>query len=104
MTVVRFSVKVVAKAIPSTATAGLLGQHHQLGRVRQVETHRHMAGRHMMEPVGVGRGRHGLQPNANAAAASRGALRRLTACSPIRGLQQQAAGGCQGQQGLENAC
>ena len=83
---------------------GLLGQHHQLGRVRQVETHRHMAGRHMMEPVGVGRGRHGLQPNANAAAASRGALRRLTACSPIRGLQQQAAGGCQGQQGLENAC
>ena len=83
---------------------GLLGQNHQLGRVRQVETHRHMAGRHMMEPVCVGCGRHGLQPNANATAASRGALRRLTACSPIRGLQQQAAGGCQGQQGLENAC
>ena len=83
---------------------GLLGQHHQLGCVRQVETHRHMAGRHMLKPVGVSRGRHGLQPNANATAASRGALRRLTACSPIRGLQQQAAGGCQGQQGLENAC
>ena len=83
---------------------GLLGQNHQLGRVWQVETHRHMAGCHMMEPVGVGCGRHGLQPNANATAASRGALRRLTACSPIRGLQQQAAGGCQGQQGLENAC
>ena len=83
---------------------GLLGQNHQLGRVRQVETHRHMAGRHMLEPVDVGRGRHGLQPNANATAASRGALRRLTACRPIRGLQQQAAGGCQGQQGLENAC
>ena len=83
---------------------GLLGQYHQLGRVRQVETHRHMAGRHMMEPVGVGRGRHGLQPNANATATPRGALRRLTACSPIRGLQQQAAGGRQGQQGLENAC
>ena len=83
---------------------GLLGQNHQLGRVRQVETHRYMAGRHMMEPVCVGCGRHGLQPNANATAASRGALRRLTACSPIRGLQQQAAGGCQGQQGLENAC
>ena len=83
---------------------GLLGQHHQLGRVRQVETHRHMAGCHMMEPVGIGRGRHGLQPNANAAATPRGALRRLTTCRPIRGLQQQAAGGCQGQQGLENAC
>lgn len=83
---------------------GLLGQHHQLGCVRQVETHRHMAGRHMLEPVGVSRGRHGLQPDANATAAPRGALRRLTACSPIRGLQQQAAGGCQGQQGLENAC
>ena len=83
---------------------GLLGQHHQLGRVRQVETHRHMAGCHMLEPVGVSRGRHGLQPNANATAASRGALRRLTACSPVRGLQQQAAGGRQGQQGLENAC
>ena len=83
---------------------GLLGQHHQLGCVRQVETHRHMAGCHMMEPVGVGCGRHGLQPNANATAASRGALRRLTACSPVRGLQQQAAGGCQGQQGLENTC
>ena len=83
---------------------GLLGQNHQLGRVRQVETHRHMAGRHVMEPVCVGCGRHGLQPNANATAASRGALRRLTACSPIRGLQQQAAGGCQGQQGLENTC
>ena len=83
---------------------GLLGQHHQLGRVRQVETHRHMAGRHMMEPVGVGRGRHGLQPNANAAATPRGALRRLTTCRPVRGLQQQAAGGRQGQQGLENAC
>ena len=75
---------------------GLLGQHHQLGRVRQVETHRHMAGRHMMEPVGIGRGRHGLQPNANAAATPRGALRRLTTCRPIRGLQQQAAGGCEG--------
>ena len=75
---------------------GLLGQHHQLGRVRQVETHRHMAGRHMMEPVGVGRGRHGLQPNANAAATPRGALRRLTACRPVRGLQQQAASGRQG--------
>lgn len=83
---------------------GLLGQHHQLGRVRQVETHRHMAGCHMLEPVGVSRGRHGLQPNVNATAASRGALRRLTACSPVRGLQQQAAGGRQGQQGLENAC
>ena len=83
---------------------GLLGQHHQLGCVRQVETHRHMAGRHMLKPVGVSRGRHGLQPNANATAASRGTLRRLTACSPIRGLQQQAAGGCQGQQGLENTC
>lgn len=83
---------------------GLLGQHHQLGRVRQVETHRHIAGCHMLEPVGVSRGRHGLQPNANATAASRGALRRLTACSPVRGLQQQAAGGRQGQQGLENAC
>lgn len=83
---------------------GLLGQNHQLGRVRQVETHRHMAGCYTMEPVCVGCGRHGLQPNANATAASRGALRRLTACSPIRGLQQQAAGGCQGQQGLENAC
>lgn len=83
---------------------GLLGQHHQLGCVRQVETHRHMAGCYTMEPVCVGCGRHGLQPNANATAASRGALRRLTACSPIRGLQQQAAGGCQGQQGLENAC
>ena len=83
---------------------GLLGQHHQLGCVRQVETHRHMAGRHMLKPVGVSRGRHGLQPDANATAAPRGALRRLTACSPIRGLQQQAAGGCQGQQGLENAC
>ena len=83
---------------------GLLGQHHQLGCVRQVETHRHMAGCHMLEPVGVSRGRHGLQPNANATAASRGALRRLTACSPVRGLQQQAAGGRQGQQGLENAC
>ena len=83
---------------------GLLGQNHQLGRVWQVETHRHMAGCHMMEPVGVGCGRHGLQPNANATAASRGALRRLTACSPVRGLQQQAAGGRQGQQGLENAC
>ena len=83
---------------------GLLGQNHQLGRVRQVETHRHMAGCHMLEPVGVSRGRHGLQPNANATAASRGALRRLTACSPVRGLQQQAAGGRQGQQGLENAC
>ena len=67
---------------------GLLGQHHQLGRVRQVETHRHMAGRHMMEPVGVGRGRHGLQPNANAATTPRGALRRLTTCRPVRGLQQ----------------
>ena len=75
---------------------GLLGQHHQLGRVRQVETHRHMAGRYMMEPVGIGRGRHGLQPNANAAATPRGALRRLTTCRPIRGLQQQAAGGCEG--------
>ena len=83
---------------------GLLGQHHQLGCVRQVETHRHMAGRHMLEPVGVSRGGHGLQPDANATAAPRGALRRLTACSPIRGLQQQAAGGCQGQQGLENTC
>ena len=83
---------------------GLLGQYHQLGRVRQVETHRHMAGCHMMEPVCVGRGRHGLQPNANATATPRGALRRLTACSPIRGFQQQAAGGRQGQQGLENAC
>ena len=83
---------------------GLLGQNHQLGRVRQVETHRHMAGRHMMEPVGVGCGRHGLQPDANATATPRGALRRLTACSPIRGLQQQAAGGSQGQQGLENTC
>ena len=83
---------------------GLLGQNHQLGRVRQVETHRHMAGCYTMEPVGVGCGRHGLQPNANATAASRGALRRLTACSPVRGLQQQAAGGRQGQQGLENAC
>ena len=71
---------------------GLLGQNHQLGRVRQVETHRHMAGCYTMEPVCVGCGRHGLQPNANATAASRGALRRLTACSPIRGLQQQAAG------------
>lgn len=66
---------------------GLLGQHHQLGCVRQVETHRHMAGRHMLKPVGVSRGRHGLQPDANATAAPRGALRRLTACSPIRGLQ-----------------
>ena len=66
---------------------GLLGQHHQLGCVRQVETHRHMAGCHMLKPVGVGCGRHGLQPNANATAASRGALRRLTACSPVRGLQ-----------------
>ena len=66
---------------------GLLGKHHQLGRVRQVETHRYMTGRHMLEPVGVSRGRHGLQPNANASASSRGALRRLTACSPIRGLQ-----------------
>ena len=66
---------------------GLLGQHHQLGCVRQVETHRHMAGRHMLEPVGVSRGWHGLQPDANATAAPRGALRRLTACSPIRGLQ-----------------
>ena len=65
----------------------LLGQHHQLGCVRQVETHRHMAGRHMLKPVGVSRGRHGLQPDANATAAPRGALRRLTACSPIRGLQ-----------------
>ena len=83
---------------------GLLGKHHQLGRVRQVETHRYMTGRHMLEPVGVSRGRHGLQPNANATAAPRGALRRLTACSPVRGLQQQAAGGRQGQQGLENAC
>ena len=83
---------------------GLLGKHHQLGRVRQVETHRYMTGRHMLEPVGVSRGRHGLQPNANASASSRGALRRLTACSPVRGLQQQAAGGRQGQQGLENAC
>ena len=83
---------------------GLLGQHHQLGRVRQVETHRHMTGRHMLEPVGVSRGRHGLQPNANASAPSRGALRRLTACRPVRGLQQQAASGRQGQQGLENAC
>ena len=83
---------------------GLLGQHHQLGCVRQVETHRHMAGRHMMEPVCVSRGRHGLQPDANATAAPRGALRRLTACRSIRGLQQQAAGGCQGQQGLENTC
>ena len=62
---------------------GLLGQHHQLGCVRQVETHRHMAGRHMMEPVGVGRGRHGLQPNANATATPRSALRRLTACRPV---------------------
>ena len=83
---------------------GLLGQNHQLGRVRQVETHRHMARRHMMEPVGISRGRHGLQPDANATATPRGALRRLTTCRPIRGLQQQAAGGCQGQQGLENAC
>ena len=83
---------------------GLLGQHHQLGCVRQVETHRHMVGRHMLKPVGVSRGRHRLQPDANATAAPRGALRRLTACSPIRGLQQQAAGGCQGQQGLENTC
>ena len=83
---------------------GLLGKHHQLGRVRQVETHRYMTGRHMLEPVGVSRGRHGLQPNVNASASSRGALRRLTACSPVRGLQQQAAGGRQGQQGLENAC
>ena len=83
---------------------GLLGQHHQLGCVRQVETHRYMTGRHMLEPVGVSRGRHGLQPDANATAAPRGALRRLTACSPIRGLQQQAAGGCQGQQGPENTC
>ena len=83
---------------------GLLGQHHQLGCVRQVETHRHMVGRHMLKPVGVSRGRHGLQPDANATAAPRGALRRLTACSPIRGLQQQAAGGCQGQQGPENTC
>lgn len=83
---------------------GLLGQNHQLGRVRQVETHRHMAGCHMMEPVGVGCGRHGLQPNANATATPRSALRRLTACRPVRGLQQQAAGGRQGQQGLENAC
>lgn len=83
---------------------GLLGQNHQLGRVRQVETHRHMTGRHMLEPVGVSRGRHGLQPNANASASPRGALRRLTACCPVRGLQQQAAGGRQGQQGLENAC
>lgn len=83
---------------------GLLGQHHQLGRVRQVETHRHMAGCHMLEPVGVSRGRHGLQPNANATATPRGALRRLTTCRPVRGLQQQAAGGRQGQQGLENAC
>lgn len=66
---------------------GLLGQHHQLGCVRQVETHRHMAGRHMLKPVGVSRGRHRLQPDANATAAPRGALRRLTACSPIRGLQ-----------------
>lgn len=66
---------------------GLLGQHHQLGCVRQVETHRHMAGRYMLKPVGVSRGRHGLQPDANATAAPRGALRRLTACSPIRGLQ-----------------
>ena len=66
---------------------GLLGQHHQLGCVRQVETHRHMAGRHMLKPVDVSRGRHGLQPDANATAAPRGALRRLTACSPIRGLQ-----------------
>ena len=62
---------------------GLLGQHHQLGCVRQVETHRHMAGCHMMEPVGVGRGRHGLQPNANATATPRSALRRLTACRPV---------------------
>ena len=83
---------------------GLLGQHHQLGRVRQVETHRHMAGRHMLEPVSVSRGRHGLQPNANAPAPSRGALRRFTTCRPVRGLQQQAAGRRQGQQGLENAC
>ena len=83
---------------------GLLGQHHQLGCVRQVETHRHMAGRHMLEPVSVSRGRHGLQPNANAPAPSRGALRRFTTCRPVRGLQQQAAGGRQGQQGLENAC
>lgn len=83
---------------------GLLGQHHQLGCVRQVETHRHMAGRHMLKPVGVSRGRHGLQPNANATATPRSALRRLTACRPVRGLQQQAAGGRQGQQGLENAC
>ena len=83
---------------------GLLGQNHQLGRVRQVETHRHMAGRHMLKPVGVSRGRHGLQPDANATAAPRGALRRLTACRSIRGLQQQAAGGCQGQQGPENTC
>ena len=83
---------------------GLLGQNHQLGRVRQVETHRHMAGCHMLEPVGVSRGRHGLQPNANATATPRSALRRLTACRPVRGLQQQAAGGRQGQQGLENAC
>ena len=83
---------------------GLLGQHHQLGCVRQVETHRHMAGRHMLKPVGVSRGRHGLQPDANATAAPRGALRRLTACRSIRGLQQQAAGGCQGQQGPENTC
>ena len=66
---------------------GLLGQHHQLGRVRQVETHRHMAGRHMLEPVSVSRGRHGLQPNANAPAPSRGALRRFTTCRPVRGLQ-----------------
>lgn len=83
---------------------GLIGQHHQLGRVRQVETHCHMTGCYMLEPVGVSRGRHGLQPNANASAASRGALRRFTTCRPVRGLQQQAAGGRQGQQGLENAC
>jgi len=51
---------------------GLLGQHHQLGCVRQVETHRHMAGRHMLKPVGVSRGRHGLQPDANATAAPPG--------------------------------
>ena len=83
---------------------GLIGQHHQLGRVRQVETHCHMTGCYMLEPVGVSRGRHGLQPNANASASSRGALRRFTTCRPVRGLQQQAAGGRQGQQGLENAC
>ncbi len=35
----------------------------------------------MLKPVGVSRGRHRLQPDANATAAPRGALRRLTACT-----------------------